>query len=306
MPELEPRVFFLWDQPRLLLDVRPTHAFQKGSLKEAISFPAEQFDTPQRFIDSLKAIKTNAPLHLIDQDGQIASMLLHHIPLDYLRGGYKAYKTWREEAFGNGAPLFVLGGFTGSGKTQLLHRLETAGHPVIDFEQMASHKGSVFGFIQGVQQPQPEQFQNDLLSVWLSLHPEIPVWVEEKGPFLGQAGLPDAFYKKMLNAPMIHLEVPFRQRLEAVLKQYGTLDPSQFRHALRKLETRMGVSQNHKALHYYNIGEREKCFEILLRYYDEAYEKRRMACCKGPVTVVEHSNTDLEATVRKLVTLNLP
>jgi hypothetical protein len=44
-------------------------------------------------------------------------------------------------------PLIVLAGYTGSGKTDILHLLQQLGHQVINLEELAAHNGSVFGHL---------------------------------------------------------------------------------------------------------------------------------------------------------------
>ena len=62
-----------------------------------------------------------------------------------LVGGYKAYRNWVLEQFEKEYPIRIIGGFTGSGKTEVLHSLAKKGENVIDLEKIASHKGSAFG-----------------------------------------------------------------------------------------------------------------------------------------------------------------
>jgi tRNA 2-selenouridine synthase len=41
--------------------------------------------------------------------------------------------------------LKILGGYTGTGKTEILHSLKKRGQQVIDLEGLANHRGSAFG-----------------------------------------------------------------------------------------------------------------------------------------------------------------
>ncbi|HWC52089.1 MAG TPA: rhodanese-like domain-containing protein, partial [Chitinophagaceae bacterium] len=62
-----------------------------------------------------------------------------------LIGGYKKFRHYVLDTFK--LPFFfkILGGFTGSGKTELLRSLEQKGAAVVDLEEIAKHKGSAFG-----------------------------------------------------------------------------------------------------------------------------------------------------------------
>ena len=79
-----------------------------------------------------------------------------------LTGGYKAYRNWVLEQFTIPYTLKVLGGYTGSGKTEILQALQEKNYAVIDLEGIAHHKGSAFGAIGQVPQPSQEMFENIL------------------------------------------------------------------------------------------------------------------------------------------------
>ena len=300
---LTPSKFFLWSKPRLLIDIRPSGAYNKGSLEKAQSFPIISESDMCHFIKRFSSNNKTFPLHLIDVDGKSAEYLSTKIDADYLEGGYKFFKKWRNKAFESGPPIRVLCGFTGSGKTEILKRLADDGQQVIDLEKLAAHNGSVFGQVHNIPQPLHEHFQIKLLSFWLSLNPEKPVWIEEKGPFLGKNGLPEYLYKNMQNATKVVLDVPFDARLKSVMKSYGDMDQSQFRSAIKSLENRMGMSQNHKTLHYFDSGQTSKCFELLLQYYDNAYRKRRELYWTGKTIEIQSANYDTDLLVQKLTSI---
>jgi tRNA 2-selenouridine synthase SelU len=298
MPAIDPLSFFLWKNPRLLVDVRPTAAFSKGSLDNARSIPEDQYSSHEDLLKEIKNLQREGLLHLIDRDGTASEYISHGAPIKYLKGGYEAFKIWRDLAFDAGPPLYLLGGYSGAGKTQFLEHLENNYHQVINLESLSGHKGSVFGSIHS--QPLHDRFQNSLLNLWYSMETNAPVWIEEKGPFLGQVGLPSSLYQKMLQAPMIHLDVPFEQRLIHIMRTYEFFDEDNFRPSLQSLEERMGTSQNHKALHFHDTGQKEKCIELLLRYYDRAYEKRREKYWSGKIIHINHAHDDIPATLEKI------
>jgi len=300
MPALDPLSFFFWDKPRILVDIRPVRSFRKGSLEGARSFPLEEHYNIAEFLNQEFIVKSKKPLHLIDLDGKTAKDFSQLINLSYLEGGYKNFKAWREKAFEDGSQTNVLGGYTGSGKTELLNFMAQRGYQVINLEALANHRGSVFGKIKNNVQPHHEQFQNQLLKLWLSLDENKPVWIEEKGPFVGKNGIPQSLQKKMMNSTIYHLEVPFEKRLLYLIRVYGNFDSSDFNNALRKLETRMGTSNTHKALHFYNSGKLEKCFELLLNYYDKGYDKRRSKDWKGTIIKLNHNHNDPYETLKQL------
>src|SRR3989339_1355584 len=79
-----------------------------------------------------------------------------------LKDGYKAYRNHVLESFDLPYKILLLGGYTGSGKTEILSALKEAGEQVVDLEGLSNHKGSAFGALgQGIQ-PSSEQFENTL------------------------------------------------------------------------------------------------------------------------------------------------
>ena len=112
----------------------------------------------------------------------------------------------------------VLGGRTGSGKTEILHRLRDAGHAVLDLEALACHRGSAFGAIGQEPQPTNEQYENRCALAWWTqsaraLHAKgtpssiVPtslhkgrVWMEHEGAHVGKCKVPLGLLA-LLNAP---------------------------------------------------------------------------------------------------------
>jgi tRNA 2-selenouridine synthase len=93
-------------------------------------------------------------------------------------GGYKAYRKWVREQFEQPCKMKVLGGYTGSGKTLVLHAIKRTGYPVIDLEALANHKGSAFGAMGEKPQPSQEMFENLLaneLHHYLTAQKSLPV-----------------------------------------------------------------------------------------------------------------------------------
>ncbi|HZB11893.1 MAG TPA: rhodanese-like domain-containing protein [Chryseolinea sp.] len=298
MPALDPTSFFFWKNPRQLIDVRHATTFLKGSIENAISIPENDYSSLEDLRYKIHNLQGGAPLHLIDRNGTTSKYLSQDSLVTYLEGGYEAFKKWRDVAFNNGPQLYLIGGYSGSGKTDFLNYLEHHHHQVINLESLSGHKGSTFG--SNNPQPLHDTFQNTLLHQWYSFQPDAAVWIEEKGPFLGQVGIPSSLYKKMLEATMIHLDVDFEQRLRHIMETYHIVDVQAFRRSIQMLEERMGTSQNHKALHFYDNGQKEYCFELLLRYYDRAYEKRREKYCAGKIVHIKHAHDDPAGTLEKI------
>src|SRR5258705_3027705 len=79
-----------------------------------------------------------------------------------LSGGYKKFRNYVLDTFKLSLQFKILGGYTGSGKTDMLKALEKQGEIVIDLEEIARHRGSAFGNIGFEKQPTQEMFDNIL------------------------------------------------------------------------------------------------------------------------------------------------
>lgn len=300
MNPLGPESFFNCKEPRAIVDIRPAKAFAKGSFREAIHLP---YQKAEKLLASLSQKGFERPIHLVDAYGTIEEILPPSLPYSYLKGGYAAFQQWRNQAFEQTQRMVIVGGYTGSGKTKFLNTLRAAGFQVMDLEALAGHRGSAFGYpVKGEQRPS-ECFQNSLLENWLLLNRSAPLWLEEKGPFLGKASIPVPIYDAMKAAPLIHLEVPFHRRLAHLLGEYDHLHGTPFRSALEQLEKRMGADQHAEALHYHDSGQREQCFALLLKYYDRAYSQRRQRYWRGLTIRVPHDPDTPETTIDRIFQL---
>ena len=122
------------------------------------------------------------------------------------------------------APLCVLGGRTGSGKTALLHALKDMGEQVLDLEGLAEHMGSAFGRV-GQARPQPsnEMFENLVALAWRRADASRALWVEHEGRHVGSCLVPARLFS-CLRAPelLVLLNVPRAARVRHLVAMYAT------------------------------------------------------------------------------------
>jgi tRNA 2-selenouridine synthase len=189
-----------------------------------------------------------------------------------LAGGYKAYRNWTLEQFTKPYSMKLIGGYTGSGKTLVLYELKKQGHAVIDLEAIARHKGSAFGALGLPAQPTQEMFEN-LLALELDNTQQNTLWAEDESQRIGLVNIPHPFWNTMRAAPLYFLEIPFEERLDYIVKDYGQFDKAQLVNAIMRIQKRLGGLDTKNAINYlleYNVKE---CFRILLCYYDKYYTK---------------------------------
>jgi tRNA 2-selenouridine synthase len=96
--------------------------------------------------------------------GSATMLSLMGIKCYRLKGGYRSYRRWvveQLEYYEFKPKCIVMNGLTGSGKTRILHKLTQQDYPVLDFEGMAQHRGSVFGQI-GLKPNNQKTFDSEL------------------------------------------------------------------------------------------------------------------------------------------------
>lgn len=188
-----------------------------------------------------------------------------------LEGGYKAYRHYIRESFSRPLNMIVLGGYTGSGKTDILKELERKGQQFLDIEQIANHKGSVFGTLGQEPQPTNEQFENNLADAWRKFDFKKPLWVEDESRNLGFCGIPEPLFFQMRDAVLIKITVPQKVRGKRLVREYGSFDKGSLAEQLIKIRERMGGQNLKTAIQALESGGLEKVAALSLQYYDKAY-----------------------------------
>ncbi|GAA3529321.1 tRNA 2-selenouridine(34) synthase MnmH [Zobellella aerophila] len=216
-------------------------------------------------------------------------------PVSRVKGGYKALRRHLLGVIEQGfeGPGFVLAGLTGSGKTDWLSRTPLA----LDLEACAHHRGSSFGHW-GEPQPTPINFENRLAIARLKQRRAgIDGWlVEDESAMIGRCALPLDLYRKMQQAPLLVLEVPFEQRVRQIQYDYVDLMLTHFHQdmvrlgdylqdSLKRLYKRLGDREWRRLSHimddalaqqakgFGSDGHREWIAELLTRYYDPIYHR---------------------------------
>lgn len=193
------------------------------------------------------------------------------LKVNLLDKGYKDYRRWALAEMGRPRQLRVLGGYTGSGKTAVLHALAAQGEPVLDLEKLANHQGSSFGSLGQPPQPTQEQFENDLAAALAALPDDRPIWVEDESRTIGGLGIPNEFFAQMQAAPLLVLDVPREARVQYLAADYGRHDAGALASAVLRLRKRLGGLVTKEALGAIAENDMPRMVELVLAYYDKSY-----------------------------------
>lgn len=287
-----------------VLDVRAPKEYEAGHIPAAHSFPI--FDDQQRaLVGTAYKQQGHDPAVLLGLDlfgprmsgfvkeaGKLAKdkeLLVHcwrggmrssamawllnfsGFKVHLLEGGYKTYRHLMLEQFSKPRKLLVLGGLTGSGKTDLLPYLRQLGQQTIDLEALANHKGSAFGSIGMPPQPSTEHFENMLGMQLMQSDIEQPLWLEDESKTIGRVVMPIQLHEQMQNVPAIVIQPPKELRIYKLAQEYCQTDKAILEAAILKIKKRLGGLATKEALAAIAEGDMEKMVEIALSYYDKAY-----------------------------------
>jgi len=189
-----------------------------------------------------------------------------------LLGGYKTYRQTVQYSFELPLQLILLTGYTGSGKSQVLRKLKEHGEQVIDLEQLAKHKGSAFGGLLMPAQPTTEQFENNLFEELTQLDLARPVWMEDESIAIGKIFLPQPLWKSMSQGSIISLDVPKEVRVERLVQEYGIARAEDFLACMSQVIKKLGGQHYQAARELYLAGNLASAIDLLLVYYDKAYQ----------------------------------
>ena len=291
-------------QDHAVVDVRSPDEFETGHIRGAINIPLLNNEervvvgTAYKIRGPIEAIKegfrlVGPRLHDIINEAEKVSkgneILVHcwrggmrsnnfcefvsmaRIRSQVLVGGYKAYRQQALESFKKPLSIILIGGCTGSGKSEILHVLKARGEQVLDLEALASHKGSAFGGLFMPPQPTTEQFQNELFEEILKLDLSKRVWVEDESLAIGKVFLPNDLWLRMRQSPLVQMDVPKEVRIERLVNEYGAADHEAFSQIMGKIERKLGGQNLKAARERLFQGDMGSTIDILLTYYDKAY-----------------------------------
>ena len=220
---------------------------------------------------------------------QIASKWLQEIgeTIYPVEGGYKALRqTCLSLLEKPDKKFWIIGGKTGSGKTEIIKSLSNS----IDLEGRASHRGSAFGG-QRKEQPSLSTFENYLARDYLGLDRNSLV-LEDEGRSIGSVSIPSSWFELMGASPIALVKLDLEDRVARIkaeyvdnaLKEYSDDSVAvqklheRYQESARKIAKRLGAD-NLATLQvlieeaFLEKREHNDWIEYLLsNYYDPMYE----------------------------------
>ena len=327
--------------PGLILDVRSPGEFFQGHIPGAQSFPL--FSNDERaevgtcykrqgqetaielglaivgpklagFVTQAKALAPNRQVRLHCWRGGMRSNSMAWLletagfQVTLLRGGYKAFRRWVRSTLATPKTLAILGGMTGTGKTEILAALAEQGEQVLDLENLANHRGSSYGSLGLPAQPTTEQFENQISLYWSQFNHQRPVWIEAESRRIGLCRIPDEIFQQMLQAPVLQILRSRSERIEILQQVYGAVEPEQLVAATERLCKKLGGLRTQQAVEAINQGNLATAIDLVLDYYDKTYthDLQRRGVPIHSIDVVGCSSTTsatlLIAAAKNLVT----
>ena len=197
-----------------------------------------------------------------------------------LRGGYKAFRGQVInffEDFRPAAPLIVIHGMTGTGKTTFINGLDRQQWTTIDLEGLACHRGSAFGEVgldQGLTQ---KRFETLLWEAFRQAPVDRPIVLEGESPRIGRISLPGNLYEVMTASCKVWCHASLDTRLRRLAVEYAREEYREaMAAALERIRKKLGGQRHAELAGLLAAWDIEGLGRGLIEYYyDKLYYKHR-------------------------------
>ena len=195
-----------------------------------------------------------------------------HYPCITLNGGYKTYRNWVLNIFKDRQKIIVIGGKTGTRKTKILEKLKALGYQILDFENLANHRGSSFGGLGMKEQPTNEQYENLIAEDLNKFNKKKIIFVEAESPNIGKNRIPHELYKQMKNSKRIEIIRNEKIRIKELINTYSKYKKNDLKESVLKITKRLGPQRTKSAINSIDNEDWENVCKSVLDYYDRCYE----------------------------------
>jgi len=216
-----------------------------------------------------------------------------------LTDGYKGYRKYVNLKLPNieiKPQVFVLHGLTGTGKTEIIRRIENS----VDLEGLAGHRSSVFGGI-GLNQRTQKMFESLLFNKINEHQDREYIVMEGESRKIGNLHIPKKIHNIIQDSHPILINASIQRRVEILLKEYtGNIDAQEIIIIVESLESRIGKKNVKILIELFQKGELFDFTRMLLeKYYDPLY-KYSIGKIKY-IDEIENNDNDLASEVVKKV-----
>ena len=222
------------------------------------------------------------------------------LPLVKLEGGYKGYRQYLNETLPvliKNFQFITLYGKTGSGKTNLLKKLEELGYDILDLEACANNRGSLLGGI-GLGARHSQKYFESLVFESLAKAKGSIILTEGESRRIGNIVMPDFLYNGLINSRKIYVEAGLEKRIETIKKEYikENYDSGEIVEAVEKLRKYINSKQIDEYVDFINNDKFDFVISDLIeKYYDKVYSNKNKEYEKT------FDNNDEERCVREII-----
>ncbi len=210
--------------------------------------------------------------------GMCEAMSKMGLDLYRLRGGYRAYRQFilkDMERILEDTEFIVLTGKTGVGKTKVLKALKEKGLPVIDLEELAKDRGSVFGSV-GIKEKVSQKMFDAFLYEELRKIGKGFIFIEDESRWIGNIHIPDAFWRKKNEGIYVELTASLERRIENITEDYMQTEgwEEEAKEAVKRIKKYLGPQKFSYVMEKFEEKDYREIIRFLIEeYYDKKYKR---------------------------------
>ena len=262
------------NEERAVVGTKYKQESRDTAIAKALEYIAEKTD---HYLDELQKLVQSNEICVYCWRGGFRSEGMGHLfqtagkKIYRLVGGYKAYRNFVLDSFKVKFKLIVIGGMTGSGKTEILEEIGKTNEQMLDLEGIANHKGSAFGALGQDDQPTTQQFENDLAAQLTKFDPQQNIWLEDESRMIGRVKIPDDLFDQIRSSSVLKIEVSKDNRINRLIKDYANFSKDDLINSINNISRRLGGLNTKLAIEAIGVEDYYKATDIILDYYDRTY-----------------------------------